>query len=126
SARGKRSGWAMPTIPEMLLDEDVTAEEAAAVLRSLGAGETEALARAFAEWGHAGQLCPRGRWRSWVVMGGRGFGKTRAGAEWVLECGRGGMSGGDSPPGRGGVGGGGAPLAGVAGPHPDPPPFGGG
>jgi len=116
----------MPTIPEMLLDEDVTAEEAAAVLRSLGAGEIEALARAFAEWAHAGQLCPPGRWRTWVLMGGRGFGKTRAGAEWVLECVRGGMSGDDSPPRRGGVGGGGAPLAGVAGPHPDHPPFGGG
>lgn len=26
---------------------------------------------------------PEGAWRSWVVMGGRGAGKTRAGAEWV-------------------------------------------
>ena len=29
------------------------------------------------------QLPPEGDWRSWVVMGGRGAGKTRAGAEWV-------------------------------------------
>jgi len=29
------------------------------------------------------QLPPKGEWRSWVVMGGRGAGKTRAGAEWV-------------------------------------------
>lgn len=29
------------------------------------------------------QLAPEGDWRSWVVMGGRGAGKTRAGAEWV-------------------------------------------
>ncbi|MCH5372375.1 MAG: terminase family protein, partial [Planctomycetes bacterium] len=29
------------------------------------------------------QLPPDGNWRSWVVMGGRGAGKTRAGAEWV-------------------------------------------
>ena len=29
------------------------------------------------------QLPPEGTWRSWVVMGGRGAGKTRAGAEWV-------------------------------------------
>ncbi|WP_299030849.1 terminase family protein [uncultured Sulfitobacter sp.] len=29
------------------------------------------------------QLPPEGAWRSWVVMGGRGAGKTRAGAEWV-------------------------------------------
>ncbi|QJF53187.1 DNA-packaging protein [Roseobacter ponti] len=29
------------------------------------------------------QLPPDGDWRSWVIMGGRGAGKTRAGAEWV-------------------------------------------
>ncbi|WP_246455635.1 DNA-packaging protein [Sulfitobacter aestuariivivens] len=29
------------------------------------------------------QLPPEGNWRAWVVMGGRGAGKTRAGAEWV-------------------------------------------
>ncbi len=29
------------------------------------------------------QLPPEGDWRAWIVMGGRGAGKTRAGAEWV-------------------------------------------
>ncbi|WP_371059619.1 DNA-packaging protein [Rhodosalinus sp. 5P4] len=29
------------------------------------------------------QLPPGGDWRAWVVLGGRGAGKTRAGAEWV-------------------------------------------
>lgn len=29
------------------------------------------------------QLPPGGEWRVWLVMAGRGFGKTRAGAEWV-------------------------------------------
>ncbi|AVO38502.1 DNA-packaging protein [Pukyongiella litopenaei] len=29
------------------------------------------------------QLPPAGDWRSWVILGGRGAGKTRAGAEWV-------------------------------------------
>ena len=29
------------------------------------------------------QLPPAGAWRSWVIMGGRGAGKSRAGAEWV-------------------------------------------
>jgi len=32
---------------------------------------------------HAGQLPPDGNWRIWLIMAGRGFGKTRAGAEWV-------------------------------------------
>ena len=29
------------------------------------------------------QLPPPGDWRTWLIMAGRGFGKTRAGAEWV-------------------------------------------
>jgi phage terminase large subunit-like protein len=29
------------------------------------------------------QLAPPGGWRIWMIMAGRGFGKTRAGAEWV-------------------------------------------
>src|SRR5689334_8472958 len=31
------------------------------------------------------QLAPAGRWHAWVILAGRGFGKTRAGAEWVRE-----------------------------------------
>ena len=37
-----------------------------------------------------GQLEPEGDWETWLVMAGRGFGKTRAGAEWVREQVRGG------------------------------------
>jgi phage terminase large subunit-like protein len=29
------------------------------------------------------QLPPEGDWRIWMIMAGRGFGKTRSGAEWV-------------------------------------------
>ena len=29
------------------------------------------------------QLPPEGSWRNWLIMAGRGFGKTRSGAEWV-------------------------------------------
>ncbi|APG63814.1 ATP-binding protein [Sphingorhabdus lutea] len=31
------------------------------------------------------QLPPKGNWRIWLIMAGRGFGKTRAGAEWVHD-----------------------------------------
>lgn len=31
------------------------------------------------------QLPPSGNWRIWLIMAGRGFGKTRAGAEWVRQ-----------------------------------------
>lgn len=37
----------------------------------------------FQNFAHPGQVPPKGDWRVWLVMGGRGFGKTRAGAEWV-------------------------------------------
>ena len=38
----------------------------------------------FGFWGRADhQLPPPGRWATWIVLGGRGSGKTRAGAEWV-------------------------------------------
>ncbi|MEL7176972.1 MAG: ATP-binding protein, partial [Pseudomonadota bacterium] len=37
----------------------------------------------FEFWAMEHQLPPEGDWRTWVVMGGRGAGKTRAGAEWV-------------------------------------------
>jgi phage terminase large subunit-like protein len=38
---------------------------------------------AFSWQAHCGQEAPRGDWRVWLIMAGRGFGKTRAGAEWV-------------------------------------------
>ena len=42
-----------------------------------------ALPYLFEFWAHPHQLPPEGDWRSWVILGGRGAGKTRAGAEWV-------------------------------------------
>ena len=45
-------------------------------------------------WAHDGQEPPVAAdgceaWRTWVIVAGRGFGKTRAGAEWVIEAARG-------------------------------------
>lgn len=37
----------------------------------------------FEFWALPHQLPPEGAWKTWVIMGGRGAGKTRAGAEWV-------------------------------------------
>ncbi len=38
----------------------------------------------FEAWAQDGQIAPKGEhWRCWLLMAGRGFGKTRAGAEWV-------------------------------------------
>ena len=61
-------------------------EQCAHVLRSMPDKYVRALARSFPEWAHPGQLPPTTDWRTWVIKAGRGFGKTRAGAEWVLDC----------------------------------------
>jgi len=37
---------------------------------------------------HEGQKPPEGAWRVWLMLAGRGFGKTRAGAEWISELAR--------------------------------------
>ena len=37
----------------------------------------------FDFWALPHQIPPSGDWRTWVILGGRGAGKTRAGAEWV-------------------------------------------
>ena len=42
-----------------------------------------ALAYDWRFWARDSQLPPPGDWRVWLLMAGRGFGKTRSGAEWV-------------------------------------------
>ncbi|NRB04167.1 MAG: glycoside hydrolase TIM-barrel-like domain-containing protein, partial [Rhodobacteraceae bacterium] len=68
-----------------------------AFLQNLGEDALRALPFLFEFWALEHQLPPDGHWRSWVVLGGRGAGKTRAGAEWGRS-----MVEGDGPtdPGR--------------------------
>ena len=62
---------------------------------------TAARARVAAQaWGyasHTAQKPPPGDWTTWLFLGGRGAGKTRAGAEWVWEVAEGLGAGGGSP-----------------------------
>jgi phage terminase large subunit-like protein len=63
------------------------ADEGEKVCRALTAKLDETERSSFAYlWEYtarANQLPPPGDWRVWMIMAGRGFGKTRAGAEWV-------------------------------------------
>lgn len=43
----------------------------------------EVLARDWLIWARPDQRPPEGSWPIWLVLGGRGAGKTRTGAEWV-------------------------------------------
>ena len=54
-----------------------------AFLTDLTGAELAALPYLFEFWALPHQCPPPGDWRTWMVMGGRGAGKTRAGAEWI-------------------------------------------
>ena len=52
-------------------------------LKSLDDEALAALPYMFSFWAMPHQVPPTGDWRTWIILGGRGAGKTRAGAEWV-------------------------------------------
>ncbi|MFM5950722.1 MAG: DNA-packaging protein [Novosphingobium sp.] len=54
-----------------------------AALRGLSDDEKNELRHHWPVWARAAQLPPTSDWRLWLILAGRGFGKTRAGAEWV-------------------------------------------
>jgi predicted phage terminase large subunit-like protein len=57
-----------------------------AFLTGLTAEEKQALLYQWRGWrARPNQLAPVGAWRVWLILAGRGFGKTRSGAEWVRE-----------------------------------------
>jgi phage terminase large subunit-like protein len=53
------------------------------VVKQMPQTERDAFPHHFGFHAHPGQEPPEGDWRTWLIMAGRGFGKTRAGAEWV-------------------------------------------
>jgi phage terminase large subunit-like protein len=54
-------------------------------LDSLSDASIRALYYDWPTWARNEQLPPPGDWTTWLLMGGRGSGKTRAGAEWVRD-----------------------------------------
>jgi hypothetical protein len=58
-------------------------EEVDEFLSGLSQNALLSLPWVFEFWALPHQLPPRGAWKTWVIMGGRGAGKTRAGSEWV-------------------------------------------
>ncbi len=62
---------------------DLPDDELVRLLDRMPGHELVATRRTWQDWAAGAQLPPDGDWRVWLLMGGRGFGKTRAGAEWV-------------------------------------------
>lgn len=64
---------------------------ASAEERQVAALDDDVVEKRYFEWKRWAlpkQLPPAGDWTTWLLMGGRGSGKTRAGAEWVRELAR--------------------------------------
>ena len=59
------------------------AKERAKVLSDVTEAEAAALEWDWRFWARPQQIAPHGDWTTWLLLAGRGFGKTRTGAEWV-------------------------------------------
>lgn len=76
------------------LVEQLTAlstEDRSILLGGLSEGTARALRYDWEIWARGNQLPPKTDWRTWLILSGRGWGKTRTGAEWVraeIESGR--------------------------------------
>jgi phage terminase large subunit-like protein len=73
-------------IARLVALSDVDRERA---VMDLSPDERRTLLETWHYWAHKGQIAPPGDWRVWLIRAGRGFGKTRAGAEWVSNFARG-------------------------------------
>ena len=79
------SSTLMPPVTKSTADWIASAspEAVRAFLDDLSPNALASLPWLFEFWAQPHQLPPEGDWRTWVCLGGRGAGKTRAGAEWV-------------------------------------------
>lgn len=72
-------------LKQSLLARVVKRVGAQRMLDALDAEQREALLYMWRIIGRPAQFAPAGDWRWWLNRAGRGFGKTRGGAEWVRE-----------------------------------------
>jgi phage terminase large subunit-like protein len=81
------------TLPSMIAANDLHVSSIAtlppaernSILSTLTEAEAEALIYDWSFWARDKQLAPAGEWETWLIMAGRGFGKTRTGAEWIRD-----------------------------------------
>lgn len=65
--------------------DQLTREERIQFFDSLTEQQQEAYGRDWRVWARDKQLTPEGVWNNWLILAGRGFGKTRTGAEAVQD-----------------------------------------
>ncbi|PJF24990.1 MAG: ATP-binding protein, partial [Phototrophicales bacterium] len=61
----------------------MTPSQRQAILNQLSDADALALLYDWRFLARPDQLPPDGDWRVWLILAGRGWGKTRTGAEWV-------------------------------------------
>lgn len=77
-----------------LLEGIVAGSDADEVFKALSPCERQRLMHLWPAWARPEQLSPPGDWRTWLILSGRGWGKTRTAAEWSRQqvetrrCGR--------------------------------------
>lgn len=67
------------------LRERFTPEQIQHFFSQLDEKEAEQILYDWEFWARKDQLPPGGDWFYWVVLSGRGFGKTRMGAQWIIQ-----------------------------------------
>ncbi len=84
-AGGVRNSTSQRRAPRSLLDllSGLAKADLDAFLAALSPNALMSLPWLFEHWALGHQLPPEGDWTTWVILGGRGAGKTRAGAEWI-------------------------------------------
>ena len=60
-------------------------QKAMEILKRMPRRELDRFEESWAFWARPEQRAPHGDWRIWLFLGGRGAGKTRAGAEWIAD-----------------------------------------
>ncbi|WP_319506027.1 terminase large subunit domain-containing protein [uncultured Methanolobus sp.] len=55
------------------------------ILSDLSDDEVQQLEYDWKFWARPNQLAPEGDWQYWLLLAGRGYGKTKTGAEWIRE-----------------------------------------
>src|SRR5271157_5015342 len=71
--RDLHAGW-LASLPEAARND---------LAAALSPAEARALLYDWPFWARPAQLPPQGNWRVWLLLAGRGFGKTRTGAELI-------------------------------------------
>lgn len=81
--------WNINSLVERIREEDddpdARREKLARILGSLDQQQLSDLRFKWQFWARPNQIAPGGNWTFWMLLAGRGFGKTRTGAEWVLD-----------------------------------------